>query len=84
MSNPITRYWKIKELLSKVPVQNKTLAKSLGVSETFFSQVIKGKATSRRVAKHIETILGAEPGSLFPYVLEVPQRGPGSRPAVNE
>ena len=45
------------------------VARRMGISRTFVSLVVNGHKTSRPVAKYIEGLLGAEPGSLFPYVL---------------
>jgi transcriptional regulator with XRE-family HTH domain len=79
-----TRHREIKAELIRRGFSMKAVAEDVHVTPTFLYLVLRGDRVSRPVASHVERLIGAEPGSLFPYVLEVPQRGPGSRPAVNE
>ena len=46
----------------------KEIAEQLGINRPFVSFVISGHKKSRRVASHIESLLGVSTGSLFPYL----------------
>ena len=79
-----TRHREIKAELVRRGISMKSVAEDLRVTTTFLYLVLRGDRVSRPVASHVECLIEAVPGSWFPYVLEVPQRGPGSKQAVNE
>ena len=78
-----TRQREIKAELIRRGFSLKSVAADLDVSPAFLYLVLRGDSTSRRVARHIEELIQAEPGSFFPYVLNAPLHGPGSKKAVN-
>lgn len=80
----ITRYLYIKDKLYRMGFSHNALAKLIGVSITMLYRVIRGQVVSRPVAGAIEKFFNETPGALFPYVLQKPLRGPGSKKAVNE
>ena len=69
----------VKALLEKNNISVAEIARQCQVSRSFASLVVHGHKVSRPIAKHIESLLGFEPGSLFPYVLKPIIRGRKAR-----
>lgn len=60
------KYTHIKIAMIRNAVKQRDIANELGVSEALVSRVIKGEATSRRVARSIAEKLGTTPENIWP------------------
>ena len=74
----------IKSLLEEKGITIRQIARDLGISTTFVSLIVHRHKVSRPTAGYIEQILGAEPGSLFPYILKPIVRGRKAKEINND
>lgn len=68
--NNNTRYNFLKGELVKRDIKMNNLSGLVGRSRTMIYKVMMGIETSRPIAAKLESLIDAEPGSLFPYVID--------------